>query len=56
MFQQTGNYLADTNRINSTQSALSSTNIDIKVCTDANKEEPHNVCLLFFIIIINLCN
>lgn len=45
MFHQTGNYLADTNRINSTASALPKTNLDIKVCTDANKEEPHNVTL-----------
>jgi hypothetical protein len=52
MFKQTGNYLADQSMINSSKSALPKTNIDIKVCTDANKEEPHNVSRNNFIIIL----
>lgn len=39
-FQQTGNFLADSNRISSATSSLPKTNLDIKICTDANKEDP----------------
>lgn len=39
-FQQTGNFLVESNRLNSTISSLPKTNLDIKVCTDANKEDP----------------
>ena len=38
-FQQTGNFL-DTNK---TSSVLPKTILDIKVCTDANKEDPNQV-------------
>jgi hypothetical protein len=42
-FQQTGNFLKNTDKKFKTKSALPKTNIDIKMCTDANKEEPHQV-------------
>ena len=39
-FQQTGNFLVDSTRVTSATSSLPKTNLDIKVCTEANKEEP----------------
>ena len=38
-FQSTGTYLNK----KEAKSSLQKTNIDIKICTDANKEEPHQV-------------
>ncbi len=47
VFQQTGNFLSDTTRKNSVASNGSSylpkSVIDVKICADANKEEPHQV-------------
>jgi hypothetical protein len=46
-FQQTGNFLSDTTYKNSVASNGSSylpkSVIDVKICADANKEEPHQV-------------
>ena len=46
-FQQTGNFLSDTTYKNSIASNRSSylpkSVIDVKICADANKEEPHQV-------------
>ncbi len=39
-FQQTGNFLIDSGRVTSATSSLPKTNLEIKVCTDANKEDP----------------
>ncbi len=39
-FQQTGNFLVDSSRVTAANSSLPKTNLDIKVCADANKEEP----------------
>lgn len=39
-FQQTGNFLVDSTRVSSTTSSLPKTKLDIKVCTDANREDP----------------
>lgn len=44
-FQQTGNFLADSSRLSSVTSTLPKTNLDIKVCTDANKESPDSARL-----------
>ena len=47
VFQQTGNFLSDTTYKNSVASNGSSylpkSVIDVKICADANKEEPHQV-------------
>lgn len=44
IFQETGNYLANTEFMK-TKSSLPKLILDIKVCTDANKEEPHQARL-----------
>lgn len=45
-FQQTGNFLENTDKKRSQpRTLLPKTNIEIKVCTDANKEEPHQARL-----------
>lgn len=46
-FQQTGNFLADSSRISSATSSLPKNILDIKVCTDANKEDPDKVSSYF---------
>ena len=50
-FQQTGNFLSDTTYKNSVASNGSSylpkSVIDVKICADANKEEPHQVNFSF---------
>ena len=47
VFQQTGNFLSDSTYKNSVASHGSSylpkSVIDVKICADANKEEPHQV-------------
>jgi hypothetical protein len=44
VFQQTGNFLSDTTHAkNSRTSLLPKSVIDVKLCSDANKEEPHQV-------------
>jgi hypothetical protein len=52
VFQQTGNFLSDTTYKNSIASHGSSylpkSVIDVKICADANKEEPHQVNFSFF--------
>lgn len=45
LFQQTGSFLADSSRISSATSSLPKNLLDIKVCTDANKEDPDKVTL-----------
>lgn len=40
-FQTTGNFLQNSSKITSSTSSLPRTTLDIKNCTDANKEEPH---------------
>jgi U3 small nucleolar RNA-associated protein 18 len=46
LFKQTGNYLASTSdRRAKTKSSLPKSILDIKVCTDGNKEEPHQARL-----------
>ena len=46
LFQQTGNYLAGTSdRRTKTKSSLPKSILDIKVCTDGNREEPHQARL-----------
>ncbi len=44
-FQQTGNFLQNTDKKVKVKTALPKANIDMKVCTDANKEEPHQARL-----------
>ncbi len=44
-FQQTGNFLQNTDKKAKVRTALPKANIDMKVCTDANKEEPHQARL-----------
>ena len=53
MFQQTGNFLQDSDKKFKTRTTLPGTNIDIKMCTDANKEEPHQVKYFFIIVILS---
>ena len=44
VFQQTGNFLSDTTHTkNARSSLLPKSVIDVKLCSDANKEEPHQV-------------
>jgi U3 small nucleolar RNA-associated protein 18 len=47
-FQQTGNFLSSStykNSVSARTSSLPKTIVDIKTCTDANKEEPHSARL-----------
>lgn len=42
-FQQTGNFLIESKRITNSTSSLPKKILDIKTCTDANKEDPDKV-------------
>jgi U3 small nucleolar RNA-associated protein 18 len=44
-FQHTGNFLQNTDKKVKAKTALPKSTIEIKVCTDANKEEPHQARL-----------
>ena len=49
-FQQTGNFLNDstyTNSVGSKSLPLPKNVLDIKICPDANKEEPHEVNFIY---------